>query len=246
MAMFFCIVAFACVALAIALACVPPFRRFVGRLLGFSVSGQPSGQSNHADDSTPPPPAHFSGWSFCPLCASRLESREVCERQRLACSARGCRYVHWDNPKPVALCLVEVDGGLVLTRRKFPPRVGTWCIPGGFVEAHEAPDAAAKRETWEETGLLVEITSLLGVYSPCQGGNEMVIVFGARPVGGALKKGDEVLELGAFKQADLPADIGFPQHLEIIQYWFKADFKPTGIDPPSNRCESLDSSIEGK
>jgi ADP-ribose pyrophosphatase YjhB (NUDIX family) len=167
-----------------------------------------------------PPPAHVTGWTFCPLCASRLESREVCERQRLACSAPGCPYVHWDSPKPVALCLVEIDGALLLTRRKHPPRIGTWCIPGGFIEAHEPPALAAKRETFEETGLLVEVTELLGVYSPCQGGNEVVIVFAARPIGGALNKGEEVLELGVFKEANLPPDIGFPQHLEIIQNWF--------------------------
>jgi len=106
------------------------------------------------------------------------------------------------------------------------------------VEAHEAPELAAKRETWEETGLLVEVTNLLGVYSPCQGGNEVVIVFSARVVGGALKAGDEVLELGVFKQDNLPTDIGFPQHLEIIQYWFKGVLAARGIDPPSNDCES--------
>ena len=106
------------------------------------------------------------------------------------------------------------------------------------MEAHEAPELAAKRETWEETGLLVEVTNLLGVYSPCQGGNEVVIVFSARVVGGALKAGDEVLELGVFKQDNLPTDIGFPQHLEIIQYWFKGVLAARGIDPPSNDCES--------
>jgi ADP-ribose pyrophosphatase YjhB (NUDIX family) len=208
---------------------IPPCRRLAKRLFGF-------GSQARQDDA--PPPAHFTGWNFCPLCASRLEVREVCDRPRLACTKKRCRYVHWDNPKPVALCLVEHEGGLVLTRRKFAPRAGTWCIPGGFVEAHEAPELAAKRETWEETGLLVEVTNLLGVYSPCQGGNEVVIVYSARPVGGALKAGDEVLELGTFKQGALPPDIGFPQHLEIIEYWFKGNFASRGIDPPSNHCDT--------
>ena len=189
-------------------------RRFFS-CFGFGVARGKSAADDH------PPPAHVKGWAFCPLCASRLETREVCERNRLACSRRSCPFVHWDSPKPVALCLVEVDGGLVLTRRRHPPKVGSWCIPGGFVEAHESPILAAQRETWEETGLLVEITELLGVYSPSQGGNEVVIVFCARQTGGALNKGHEVLELGAFKETELPADIGFPQHLEIIQHWFK-------------------------
>jgi len=226
---FICLLAVPVFAVVSAIVFIPRFRRFVSRQIGLG--------SGKIDDGTPPP-AHFSGWTFCPLCSSRLELREVCERPRLACTNKHCRYVHWDNPKPVALCLVEHEGGLVLTRRKYPPRVGTWCIPGGFVEAHEAPEAAAKRETWEETGLLVEVTNLLGVYSPCQGGNEVVIVFSARPVGGVLKAGEEVLELGAFKQDQLPTDIGFPQHLEIIQYWFKGNLAARGIDPPSNHCQT--------
>lgn len=34
-----------------------------------------------------------------------------------------------------------------------------WLPPGGHVEPDEAPDAAAVREVWEETGLRVQITS---------------------------------------------------------------------------------------
>jgi 8-oxo-dGTP pyrophosphatase MutT (NUDIX family) len=46
-----------------------------------------------------------------------------------------------------------------------------WVTPGGLIEPGEQPADAAIRETWEETGLIVELTGLLGVY----GGPELVI-----------------------------------------------------------------------
>src|SRR5262249_52749496 len=46
-----------------------------------------------------------------------------------------------------------------------------WVAPGGLIEPGEHPAEAAVRETWEETGLIVELTGILGVY----GGHELVI-----------------------------------------------------------------------
>ena len=171
-----------------------------------------------------PPPAHFAGYRFCPLCGHGLTEQLVCERFRLACSSQSCRFVHWDNPKPVAVCLVETANGIVLTKRRYPPQVGTWCLPGGFVEAHEDAELAAVREVLEETGLVVVIVRLLAVYSPIQGANEVILVYHARPVGGALLAGEEVLDVAAFAAGELPDDIGFPQHAEIINNWFKGEY----------------------
>ena len=52
---------------------------------------------------------------------------------------------------------------IVLIERRFPPP--GWALPGGFVEVGETVEAAAVREAREETGLEVELVSLLGVYS---------------------------------------------------------------------------------
>ena len=52
---------------------------------------------------------------------------------------------------------------IVLVKRRNPPP--GWALPGGFVDLGETVESAAMREAREETGLEVELTGLLGVYS---------------------------------------------------------------------------------
>lgn len=43
---------------------------------------------------------------------------------------------------------------MLIVKRAAPPFKGRWAIPGGFVHIDEALEAAARRELFEETGLL--------------------------------------------------------------------------------------------
>lgn len=43
---------------------------------------------------------------------------------------------------------------LLLRRREGVDAAGCWAFPGGKVEAGETPRMAARREVWEETGIL--------------------------------------------------------------------------------------------
>lgn len=52
---------------------------------------------------------------------------------------------------------------IVLIERRYPPP--GWALPGGFVDVGEPVELAAVREAREETGLLVTLKALLGVYS---------------------------------------------------------------------------------
>lgn len=57
---------------------------------------------------------------------------------------------------------VDDDGRLLLQRRRD---TGQWAIPMGRMELGETPTQCAVRETREETGVEVEPTGLLGIYS---------------------------------------------------------------------------------
>ena len=67
------------------------------------------------------------------------------------------------GPVPTVDVIIEVEGKIVLVRRKHPPE--GWAIPGGFIDPGERAEEAAVREAREETGLSVTLTALLGVYS---------------------------------------------------------------------------------
>jgi 8-oxo-dGTP diphosphatase len=154
----------------------------------------------------------------CPLCSNALKVIEIGGRDRHACVT--CEFVHWDNPKPVTATLIPIDGGLVLVKRKFEPYVGDWCLPGGFIEAREAPEESAQREVLEETGLEVEIDRLLGACSPGRGINVIILFYLAKSVKGTLVPGDDASEAGVFQKSELPPNIAFDLHRRMVAEFF--------------------------
>ena len=72
--------------------------------------------------------------------------------------------------------------GLLCHRRDMD----IWNLPGGRVENGKLPDEAAIRETREETGLMVKIKDLVGIYGKPHR-DELVFVFIEKVVGGKLK-----------------------------------------------------------
>ncbi|MBW3566878.1 MAG: NUDIX hydrolase [Proteobacteria bacterium] len=63
----------------------------------------------------------------------------------------------------VIIRIPDNDGSVVLVERKHEPF--GWALPGGFVDIGETVEQAALREAKEETGLIVTLDYLLGVYS---------------------------------------------------------------------------------
>jgi len=59
--------------------------------------------------------------------------------------------------------LVVDQESVLLVRNRYGVTRGRYLLPAGRVNAGELPDRAAERETWEETGLRVKVTGLLGV-----------------------------------------------------------------------------------
>ena len=154
----------------------------------------------------------------CPFCTLQLTVIDIGGRDRLAWSV--CDFVHWNNPKPVTATIIPLDGGVVLVKRKFEPFVNDWCLPGGFIEAAEHPAESAAREVLEETGLKVKVSRLLEAGAPGRGINVVILFYEAIPTGGQLTAGDDASEVAAFKLHDLPANIAFDMHRQIIQRWF--------------------------
>ena len=101
---------------------------------------------------------------FCPLCRDGLiRLVNGPDHGRMGCK-RG-HFVHYDNPAVTALGLVERNERYLVLERGQEPYLGHWELPGGFVEAGESPAEAVRREIFEETGLRVETSSIIGAYT---------------------------------------------------------------------------------
>jgi ADP-ribose pyrophosphatase YjhB (NUDIX family) len=141
---------------------------------------------------------------YCVRCATPLETRQVGDRPRRVCPA--CGYTHFPDPKVGVGVVVVQNGRILLVRRKMHPEIGKWSIPAGFLDHGEDPQETAVREAWEETGLNVQITQLLGVYHnpPAQGGASIFIMYQAQVVGGELQAGDDADAALFFALTELP------------------------------------------
>ncbi|MBI2861682.1 MAG: NUDIX hydrolase [Chloroflexi bacterium] len=160
--------------------------------------------------------------SHCPQCGGLLAVQWVDaeEHDRLVCQS--CGFVVYQNPKLVAATITEQDGRVYLIRRAVAPMIGFWGLPAGYVELGESVEQAALRETKEETGLDVELTSLLNVYSWTESAI-VVVAFLARVVGGTPTPSSETLDVQSFSPDSIPwHDLAFPNTVRALQDWLRS------------------------
>jgi 8-oxo-dGTP diphosphatase len=122
------------------------------------------------------------------------------------------------NPALTVDAVIVKDGKIVLIKRKEKPFKGQYALPGGFVEYGETVEAALRREVLEETGLVVDVSSLVGIYSdPRRDPREHVVTaaFAAVIVSGALASGSDAAEANFWEITNLP-HLAF-DHAQIIQ-----------------------------
>jgi len=157
--------------------------------------------------------------NFCLRCGHALEDRLVFGRTRRACPA--CSFVFFQEPKVAAGALIERDGAVLLVRRSVDPRSGAWALPAGYMEIDEGPVAAAMRECFEETGLIVRITGLFGVYHIANDprGAGVLILYRAVPESDDLRPGDDASEVVYFGPREMPRDIAFASTRRALARW---------------------------
>jgi ADP-ribose pyrophosphatase YjhB (NUDIX family) len=115
-----------------------------------------------------------------------------------------CDRIAYVNPRLVVTTLpITEEGNVVLIRRGIAPSLGLWAQPGGYLEIDETVNQAAIRETYEETGLLVEPGSIVGLYSWLEA-TVVTLVFEARLIGGDAHPTREATSVTAFRPEEIP------------------------------------------
>lgn len=117
-------------------------------------------------------------------------------------------------PLAATTALIRDDQGRILCQQRADFKQEWWGLPGGILELGETPQSALTREVLEETGLVVEPTHLLGVYSSPRyivhypngdRSHQVTSCYECRMVGGRLRPdSDEILHLEFFPPDALP------------------------------------------
>ena len=111
---------------------------------------------------------------------------------------------------PAASAVVADDAGRILLIKRTDN--GLWTIPGGAMEPGETIADCCRREVLEESGIEVDITRLIGIYSnprhvveyaDGEVRQQFSVCFACRPVAGELRTSDESSEVSYFTLAEL-------------------------------------------
>ena len=116
----------------------------------------------------------------------------------------------------VAVNVAVIHNGKILLTKRDDFHI--WCLPSGGVEDGESLAEAAIRETKEETGIDVELTRLIGVYSRLGGMPDVhAVLYEAKPIGGELRlQPGETIEVKYFARYEIPDKLAFAHKRRIM------------------------------
>jgi ADP-ribose pyrophosphatase YjhB (NUDIX family) len=107
-------------------------------------------------------PTEQQAFKFCTVCGKLYSKSEG-----FAKSCDACGYVYFISAKPsTGVIVTNSKKGVLLIKRKFEPKKGTYTFSAGFADGPERIEDAAVREVKEEVG--IDISDLekkfLGTY----------------------------------------------------------------------------------
>lgn len=171
--------------------------------------------------------------TFCGVCGARMQVRELDGRRRAVCPA--CGFVGFRNPvASISVLIVGADGRFLLCERAADALDGgRWCLPCGFIEYDEDFLSAARREAKEETGLDVELVSMLGAasmfHTPDR--HDLAVVLLARPVGGELAPSGDIAHVRWFGFDESLPELAFEADAHVLARYRDAPEAGLPVDP---------------
>ena len=122
----------------------------------------------------------------------------------------------------VGVIVIDGKGRILLERRSDN---GMWGLPGGGIETGESVCETALREVQEETGLKIEITGLVGVYSEPWAGR--IVTY---PDNGDLRHLIDIVLTAEIRSGEMSIST---ESLDLR--FFSPDLFPTELVPPAKK-----------
>ena len=163
---------------------------------------------------------------YCPQCRATLIDKHIDGHQRFVCSNDLCCFVHWNNPVPVVVAIVEYRGQYIIARNRVWPN-GVFSLVSGYLEQGEAPEQAVLREVQEELSLYATIGKFIGHYIYAKK-NQLLLCYEVQACG-VLKLNHELVEYRLLTAETLAKYDFSPLTLttEIISDWWKVQNRPS-------------------
>lgn len=160
-------------------------------------------------------------------------------------------YNHPNPKRPLSIgagAVVVHEGRVLLVRNIYGVTKGRYLLPAGRVMVGELPDAAAARETWEETNLRVEIVGLLGIriWVMDDGEHNYFFMFHAKllsPIGDLQPNTSEIDDARFFSKDEMNALTGDETWSGAIAIAYKA-LEPDASVWPNDAELSDDSGVD--
>lgn len=176
-------------------------------------------------------------FKYCPRCRTALAIKDVDHKLRPVCP--GCGFIRFRNPAPVISLLIVKDGQVLLGKRSGEPGQGKWATPSGYIEYEDDFLTTAVREAKEETGLDVELQSIVQVESSFSspGYHFLAVYLLAGVAGGELAAGDDLEEVAWFPLSGPWPELEFQEDVDILEAYSRTRIEGLPIDPSFARQE---------
>jgi len=173
---------------------------------------------------------------YCPCCRAELMVKEIDRRLRSVCPT--CGFIRFRNPAPAVGLLIVHDERVLLGKRRGEPGKGKWAIPSGYVEYEDDFLTAAVREAKEETGLEVELKSILNVASSLLSPRYhfLSVYLLANVVGGELVAGDDLAAVAWFPLSGPFPELAFVEDADVLTAYSQTRLEGLAVDPDLARA----------